>query len=57
VAEHVIHLYPAGRFWFGDLAWKAECSCGRYRSKRRYGFSAHAAAAGLEHARAKSGQR
>lgn len=57
MAEHVIHLYPAGRFWFGDLAWKAECSCGRYRSKRRYGFSAHAAAAGLEHARAKSGQR
>lgn len=50
-AEHVIKVVLAKRFWFGALAYKAECSCGRYRSRRRYGYVAHATAAGLAHAR------
>ena len=56
MTEHVIRLRPAGWFWFGDLTWRAECSCGKYRSKRR-GYPGHAEAAGLEHARAKAGKR
>lgn len=49
--EHVIKVVLAKRFWFGALAYRAECSCGRYRSRRRYGYVAHATAAGLAHAR------
>ncbi len=54
--EHVITLRPSRPLWTGDPTWRAVCSCGRYRSKRRV-YPGHAEAAGLEHARAKGGQR
>jgi hypothetical protein len=52
MAEHVITVVQVKRFWFGAVAYRAQCSCGKYRSRRKYGYPGHATAAGLAHARA-----